>query len=297
MSRFANPITFIVIAVVLLLLSGSMFTVHEREKAIQLRLGKIVKTSFEPGLHFKIPLVHTVKKFERRLLTLDMRPQGVLTNEQKTVVVDSFVQWRIADSETYYTSLSGLESNAMSRLSDFLRDALRNAFGNQTLRQVVSENRTSLMEAIREEVNAQSLSLGIEVVDVRIKQVELPDAVQDSVYQRMEKERSAIAREIRSQGEERAKKIVAGADRERAETLAEAYSTAEQTRGAGDAKAAKAYADAYSVDSEFYNLYRSLQAYRSAFGGGNDVMLLKPDSDFFKYFNAAPEAGVAGSGQ
>ena len=202
--------------------------------------------------------------------------------------VDSFVKWRIADPETFYTSLSGVESNAINRLSDFLRDALRNAFGNQTLQQVVSENRSSLMGDIQQAVNAQAESLGIEVVDVRIKQVELPENVQESVYARMDKERAAIAREIRSEGEETAKIITAGADRQRAEILASAYSTAEQTRGEGDAKSAQVYADAYSADAEFYNLYRSLQAYRSAFGGGNDVMLLKPDSDFFKYFNAAP---------
>jgi len=265
---------------------------------IKLRLGKIVKSHYEPGLHFKVPfLVENVKRFDKRLLTLDMRPQGVLTSEQKTVIVDSFVKWRIADSETYYTSLGGQESNAVSRLSNFLRDALRNAFGNQTLQQVVSENRTSLMSAIQQAVNVQATSLGIEVVDVRIKQVELPENVQDSVYQRMAKERAAIAREIRSQGEETSKIIVASADRQRAEILATAYSTAEQTRGEGDAKSAQVYADAYSIDAEFYNLYRSLQAYRSAFSGGNDVMLLKPDSDFFKYFNAAPGGRAPASGQ
>lgn len=295
MNRYLNPVTMIIGAVVLLLLSASVFTVKETEKAIKLRLGQINRSSYEPGLHFKIPFVETVKRFDRRILTLDMRPQGVLTSEQKTVIVDSFVKWRIADSETFYTSLSGIESNAINRISDFLRDALRNAFGNQTLRQVVSENRTELMSDIQEAVNAQSGSLGVEIVDVRIKQVELPENVQDSVYQRMEKERAAIAREIRSEGEETAKIIVANADRQRAEILASAYSTAEQTRGEGDASSAQVYADAYSSNAEFYNMYRSLQAYRSAFGGGNDVLMLTPDSDFFKYFNASPEIGEGGS--
>ncbi len=292
MNRLLNPVTLVLAAVLFLVAINSVFTVKETENAIKLRLGKIQNSSYEPGLHPKIPFVETIKRFDKRILTLDMRPQGVLTSEQKTVIVDSFVKWRIADPETFYTRLSGVESNAINRLSDFLRDSLRNEFGNQTLRQVVSENRTSLMSAIQQAVNTQATSLGIEVIDVRIKQVELPENVQDSVYQRMAKERAAIAREIRSEGEETAKIIVAGADRQRAEILASAYSTAETTRGQGDAKSAQVYADAYSSDPEFYNLYRSLQAYRKAFSGGNDVLMLRPDSDFFKHFNAAPGAGT-----
>ncbi len=290
MNKLMNPITLIIGAVLLLVLSSSLFTVKETENAIKLQLGKIQRSSYEPGLHIKFPFVESVVRFDKRLLTLDMRPQNVLTSEQKAVVVDSFVKWRIQDAERFYTSLGGVESNAISRLSDFLRDELRNAFGGQTLQQVVSENRTTLMQAIQQAVNSQAESLGIEVVDVRIKQVELPENVQESVYQRMDKERAAIAREIRSEGEETAKVIVAGADRQRSEILASAYSTSEQTRGEGDAISAKTYADAYSSDAEFYNLYRSLQAYRSAFSGGNDVLLLKPDSDFFKHFNASPSS-------
>lgn len=288
MNRLMNPIVIFGGALFLLLLSGSLFTVKETENAIKLQLGKIERSSYEPGLHLKFPFVESVKRFDKRLLTLDMRPQGVLTSEQKTVIVDSFVKWRIVSPETFYTSLSGIEANAINRISDLLRDALRNAFGNQTLQQVVSENRTDLMGAIQQVVNAQTLALGIEVADVRIKQVELPENVQDSVYSRMEKERAAIAREIRSEGEETAKIIVAGADRQRAEILASAYSTAEQTRGEGDAQSAQTYAEAFSEDPEFYSLYRSLQAYRSAFSGGNDVMMLQPDSDFFRYFNSDP---------
>lgn len=297
MNKLMNPITLIIGALVLLVISSSLFTVKETENAIKLQLGKIQRSSYEPGLHIKFPFVESVVRFDKRLLTLDMRPQNVLTSEQKAVVVDSFVKWRIDDAERFYTSLGGVESNAINRLSDFLRDELRNAFGGQTLQQVVSENRTSLMTAIQQAVNSQAESLGIEVVDVRIKQVELPEAVQESVYQRMDKERAAIAREIRSEGEETAKIIVAGADRQRSEILASAYSTSEQTRGEGDAISAKTYADAYSSDAEFYNLYRSLQAYRSAFSGGNDVLMLKPDSDFFKYFNASPGASSGSAGQ
>jgi len=291
MNKLLNPITLIIGAVFLLVLSSSLFTVKETENAIKLQLGKIKRSSYEPGLHVKFPFVESVVRFDKRILNLDMRPQSVLTSEQKAVVVDSFVKWRIDNAETFYTSLGGVESNGISRLSDFLADELRNAFGGQTLQQVVSENRTTLMTAIQQAVNSQAESLGIEVVDVRIKQVELPEAVQESVYQRMNKERAAIAREIRSTGEETAKIIVAGADRQRSEILASAYSTSEQTRGEGDAISAKTYADAYSLDPEFFSLYRSLQAYRSAFSGGNDVLMLKPESDFFKYFNAAPSSG------
>ena len=225
-------------------------------------------------MHVKFPFVESVVRFDKRILNLDMRPQSVLTSEQKAVVVDSFVKWRIDNAETFYTSLGGVESNGISRLSDFLADELRNAFGGQTLQQVVSENRTTLMTAIQQAVNSQAESLGIEVVDVRIKQVELPEAVQESVYQRMNKDRAAIAGEIRSTGEETAKIIVAGADRQRSEILASAYSTSEQTRGEGDAICAITYADAYSPDPEFFSLYRGWQAYRSAFSDGNDVLML-----------------------
>jgi len=169
MSILKGPVGLILGALLLLILSSSVFTVHETENAIKLQLGKIARSSYEPGLHFKFPLAESVKRFDKRLLTLDMPPQGVLTSEQKTVNVDAFVKWRIANPERFYTSLSGIESNAINRLSDFLRDALRNAFGNQTLKQVVSENRNSLMLAIREAVNSQAESLGVEVVDVRIK--------------------------------------------------------------------------------------------------------------------------------
>jgi len=213
MSILKGPFGLVLGALLLLLLSSSVFTVNETENAIKLQLGKITRSSYEPGLHFKLPLAESVKRFDKRLLTLDMRPQGVLTSEQKTVIVDSFVKWRIANPETFYTSLSG--------------------------QQVVSQNRSSLMGAIQQAVNAQAESLGIEVVDVRIKQVELPENVQESVYQRMAKERAAIAREIRSEGDETGKIITAGADRQRAEILAGAYSTAEQTRGEGDAKSAQ----------------------------------------------------------
>lgn len=285
MSRLTNPITLIGIALLLLLLSSMFFTVGERERAIKLWLGEITESNYEPGLHFKIPLVETVYKFDRRILSLDVRPEKFLTNEKKNVIVDSFIKWKISDSEKFYTRLSGMESRADDRLTQFVREGVKDAFGRRTIRQVVSSDRAEVREEIRASVDAQAEILGIDIIDVRIKKVELPDDVRESVFQRMEKDRTKIAREIRSEGEEIAKKIRASADRTREETLANAYSTAEQTRGAGDAESARIYAEAYTQDPDFYSLYRSLSAYRSAFGGGSDVLLLKPDSEFFQYFN------------
>ncbi len=293
MNKLANPLVLIGLALLLLLGSSMIFTVGERERAIKLFLGEITESEYEPGLHFKIPFLERVYKFDRRILTLDVQPERVLTNEKKNVIVDSFIKWKIADSETFYTRLGGIESRANSRLTQFVREGVKDAFGRRTIREVVSSARSSLREEIQASVDQQAENLGIDIIDVRIKKVELPDDVRESVYQRMEKDRAKIAREIRSQGEEEAKKIRASADRIREELLAEAYSTAEQTRGTGDAESARIYAEAYSENPEFYSLYRSLSAYRSAFSGSGDVLLLKPDSEFFKYFNGPVSASQA----
>ncbi len=292
MNRLTNPIVLIGGALLLLLFSSMVFTVDERERAIKLTLGKITESDYAPGLHFKIPLVETVYKFDRRILTLDVKPERVLTNEKKNVIVDSFIKWKIADTETFYTSLGGVESRANSRLTQFVREGVKDAFGQRTIREVVSSARSTLREEIKASVDQQAEILGIDIIDVRIKKVELPDDVRESVYQRMEKDRAKIAREIRSEGEESAKKIRASADRIREELLANAYSTAEKTRGAGDAESARIYAEAYTQDPDFYSLYRSLSAYRSAFSGSSDVLLLKPDSEFFQYFNG-PQGSTA----
>lgn len=292
MNRLLHPVSLLAIAVGLLVLSSSLFVVSEREKALKLFLGNIVRSDYEPGLHFKIPFVETVVKFDQRILTMDVPPEPVLTSEEKNVIVDTFVKWRVEDTRLFFTSVSGSEQFANNRLSQFARESLRNAFGKLTIREVVSSARSSLRDAIRDPVDAQAESLGIEVVDMRVKKVELPEDVRDSVYQRMEVDREKIAREIRSQGEESAKRIVAAADRIREETLATAYAEAEQTRGTGDAESARIYAEAYTQDAEFYRLYRSLSAYRSAFSGNNDVLLLNPESEFFRYFNA-PTGGAA----
>jgi membrane protease subunit HflC len=285
MSRLANPLVLIGLALVLLLGSSMVFTVDERERAIKLFLGEITEADYEPGLHFKMPFLETVYKFYKRILTLDVQPERVLTNEKKNVIVDSFIKWRIADPEIFYTRLGGIESRANSRLTQFVREGVKDAFGRRTVREVVSSARSKLPEEILAAVDGQAENLGIDIIDVRIKKVELPDDVRESVYQRMEKDRAKIAREIRSEGEESAKKIRASADRQREELLANAYSTAEITRGNGDAESARVYAEAYTKDPDFYSFYRSLSAYRSAFSGGSDVLVLKPDSQFFQYFN------------
>jgi len=287
MNKLANPFVMLFVALMLLLASTMVFTVDERERAIKLTLGNITKADYEPGLHFKLPLFQRVYKFDKRILTLDVQPERVLTNEKKNVIVDSFVKWRIADSETFYTRLGGIETRANSRLTQFVREGVKDAFGRRTIQEVVASARSTLRQEIQTSVNLQAQNLGIDVIDVRIKKVELPEDVRESVYQRMEKDRAKIAREIRSQGEEQAKIIRATADRAREELLARAYATAEQTRGTGDAESARIYAEAYTKNPEFYSLYRSLSAYRSAFSGSGDVLLLKPDSEFFKYFNGA----------
>lgn len=290
MNKLLNPIVLIGAALLLLLASTMVFTVDERERAIKLFLGEITESDYQPGLHFKLPFLEQVYKFDRRILTLDVQPERVLTNEKKNVIVDSFVKWRIADSETFYTRLGGIESRANSRLTQFVREGVKDAFGRRTIQEVVASARSTLREEIQTSVNLQAGNLGIDVIDVRIKKVELPEDVRESVYQRMEKDRAKIAREIRSEGEEQAKIIRATADRAREELLARAYATAEQTRGTGDAESARIYAEAYTKNPEFYSLYRSLSAYRSAFSGSGDVLLLKPDSEFFKYFNGAGAA-------
>ena len=290
MNKLSNPLVLIGAALLLLLLSTMIFTVNERERAIKLFLGEITKSDYNPGLHFKLPLFEQVYKFDKRILTLDVQPERVLTNEKKNVMVDSFIKWRISEPETFYTRLGGVESRANSRLTQFVREGVKDAFGRRTIQEVVASARSTLRQEIQASVNLQSANLGIDIIDVRIKKVELPEDVRESVYQRMEKDREQIARGIRSEGEEQAKIIRATADRAREELLARAYATAEQTRGTGDAESARVYAEAYTQDPEFYRLYRSLSAYRSSFNGGGDVMLLDPSSDFFRYFNGAGDS-------
>ena len=285
----ANAKGFILLVALVVLVTGafSMYQVAEWEKAMLFRLGEIVKTDVQPGLHFKFPFVNNVRKFDGRILTLDVEPERFLTAEKKNVIVDSFVMWRIHDVKRFYTAVLGNERNARQRLEQIIKDAMRGEFSKRTVNEVVSGDRDTMMKELTTDANEQASQIGISIVDVRVKRVDLPSEVSNSVYRRMQAERSRVAKEFRSQGMEAAERIRADADRQRQVLIANAYRDAEQLRGEGDARAAETYAGAYNRDAEFYSFYRSLQAYQESFDGGNNMMLLEPDSEFFEYFNEA----------
>ena len=275
----------VLVVAVILLGSVSMYQVGQWQKALLFRLGEIVSTDIKPGLHFKIPFINNVRKYDGRILTLDVDPERFLTVEKKNVIVDSFVMWRIADVGRYYVTVLGDERHAGQRLEQIIKDGMRAQFSKRTVNEVVSGVRDEMMEKLTKEANVQARAIGIEIVDVRLKRVDLPAEVSNSVYRRMQAERARVAKEFRSQGAEEAEKIRADADRQRQVLLANAYRKAEQIRGEGDARAAEIYAKAYSKDQKFYSFYRSLQAYKQSFQGGKDVMLLQPRGEFFDYFN------------
>jgi len=272
--------------IAVMVLSASVFTVKEWERAVLFRLGEIVKTDYDPGLHFKMPFINNVRKFDGRILTLDADPERYLTAEKKNVIVDSFVKWKIDDVAAYYTAMGGDQLRANLRLSQIIKDGLRGEFGKRTIQEVVSGERQEIMDVLTLNAEQQAASLGIKVVDVRIKRIDLSEEVSSSVFRRMEAERDRTAKELRSQGAEAAERIRAGADRKRTVTLADAYRDAEQIRGEGDAKASDIYAQAYNRNPEFYAFYRSINAYQSAFRNKADMLVLDPDTDFFKYFNS-----------
>jgi len=275
-----------ILAGLALLVGMSMFfIVDERQLAIKFRLGEIVDSEYAPGLHFKAPWpINNVRKFDKRILTLDTQPERFLTNEKKNVSVNFFVKWRIRKPELFYTSFMGDERQAGLRLMQIIKNGLQLEFDQRTIRQVVSDDRSQMMTNLTTKGNEEVEQFGIEIVDVRIKQIELPPDVRTSVFQRMRSERERIAAEHRAQGEEAAKGIRAVAERERTVLLAEAERDAEKSRGEGDARATEIYGKAYAKDEEFYDFYRSMNAYRSALAGKNDVLVLEPDSEFFKYF-------------
>jgi membrane protease subunit HflC len=277
------------VIVLLLLLVGAnstLYVVSEFERGVKLQFGKLVEADIQPGLHVKIPFVDNVRVFDARILTVDAQPASFFTVEKKRLIVDSYAKWRIGNVETYYKTTGGVESVAHNRLANRVNDGLRKQFGTRTLHEVVSGERDLLMKNITDELNASVLdSLGIEVVDVRVKRIDLPQEVSSQVFRRMTAERDKEARELRSTGKERAEKIRASADRERTIEVANAYRDAEELRGEGDAKAAAVYAAAYQQDPEFYAFMRSLNAYKAAFANKGDIMLVEPDSDFFKYLN------------
>lgn len=275
-----------VLAAVLLLGSFSVFIVREWERALLFQLGEIVQSDFEPGLHFKWPILNKVRKFDARILTQDVEPERFLTAEKKNVIVDSFVKWRIADVTRFYTAVGGDEAQARLRLEQIIKDGMRGEFSKRTINEVVSGERGQVMKVLTGNASQQARELGIDVVDVRIKRIDLPPDVNSAVFRRMEAERTRVAKDFRSRGFEASERIRADADRQREVMLAEAYRDAERVRGEGDARAAEIYAGAYEKDPEFYALYRSLSAYRESFGT-DDLLVIEPDSEFFKYFKGA----------
>lgn len=279
MGKIISAIIAVALAVVLL----AAFYVDEREKAILLKFGSIERSDYKPGLHWKIPFVNEVKKFDSRILTIDQQPERFLTAEKKYLIVDSFIKWRISDVERYYLATSGDERRAGLLLYQIINNGLRDQFGKRTIQEVIAGDRAEIMTVMTALAGEKAKSLGVEVIDVRIKRIDYPENVSDSVYRRMQTERERVARDFRSKGAETAERVKADADKQSTVILAEAYREAEKLRGEGDALAANIYASSYAKDREFYRFYRSLDAYKETFKNKSDVMLIEPDSEFFRY--------------
>lgn len=274
--------------VVMVILTLSAYTVDEREYAIVFRLGEIVSVKKSPGLYFKMPLVENVRYFDKRILTLNWdEPDRFITSEKKNVLVDSFVKWRIVDPAKFYVSVKGDEAQAERRLSQTVNDGLRAEFGKRTIHDVVSGERSEIMEILRQRADKDSRQMGIQILDVRLRRVDLPKEVSESVYQRMDAERKSVANELRSQGAAAAEKIRADADKQREVIIAEAFREAQKVKGEGDAKAAEIYATAFGKNPEFYAFYRSTEAYKNSFKSKSDVIVLDQSSDFFKYMRSS----------
>jgi membrane protease subunit HflC len=286
-----NLLVVAIVAVVLILLAFlSLFVVDQRQSAIVFRFGEIVAVKTAPGLYAKWPLIDNVRYFDNRVLTIESsEPERFLTSEKKNVLVDLYVKWRIADVAKYYISVDGDESRAETRLLQTINDGLRAEFGNRTVHDVVSGERDQIMELMRNKANEDAQSIGVEVLDVRLKRVDLPEEVSASVYSRMEAERKRVANELRATGAGESETIRADADRQREVILAKAYHEAQRIKGEGDAKATAIYAQAYKLNPEFFAFYRSLDAYRQSFKDKSDVLIIDPNSEFFKYFkNSKP---------
>ena len=279
-------ILYPVLLLLFVLLTQSIYVVKETERAVKLRFGEIVEFDVDPGLHFKLPIVNTVRKFDARILTLDAAPQSYLTSEKKALTVDSFVKWRVSDVAKYFTTTGGDEERLRRLLIQRVDAGLRNEFGSRTVKEVVSGQRDELMDKLSNQLNLIAKDeLGVEVIDLRVKKIDLPPEVSESVFNRMRTERERLAKELRAQGNEVAEKIRATADKDKTIILADAYREAEETKGNGDATATATYANAYSKDPEFYDFTRSLKAYQSTFESKSDILLINPDSDFFKYLD------------
>ena len=273
---------FLLIAIVIYF---SIFTVNQWQQAIVFKFREIYRSDNQPGIHFMIPLVNYAQKTEKRLLNLDQEPQRFLTKEKKDVIVDYYVKWRITDIEKFYTATRGNIVSANTLLEQRINRALRDEFGERTVQEVVAGERTQILNVVTSTTSNLTDELGISVIDVRTKRIDLPAEVSNSVYQRMRAERDRVAKDFRARGSEAAERIRANADREREVILANAYRDAETIRGEGDAQATEVYAAAFTKDEEFYSFYRSLNAYQNSFSEGNDILLVEPESDFFKYFN------------
>jgi len=273
-----------IIIALFILASSSLYIVDQRQKAIVFQLGEVVDVRTDPGLYFKIPMVQNVRFFDSRILTMDAEePDRYITSEKKNVLVDLFVKWRIIDVKQYYISVRGDEEMAKVRLAQTVNASLRDEFGTRTVHEVISGQRDQIMDVMRRKADADARKIGIEVVDVRLKRVDLPAEVSESVYRRMEAERTRVANELRSTGAAESEKIRADADRQREVILAKAYRNAQEIKGKGDAKAAEIYAEAFQRNPEFYSFYRSLEAYKKSFRNKGDMMVLEPTSEFFKY--------------
>lgn len=292
---FKTILVGVLVIVLGVLAVETVYYVDEREKAIVFQFGRIVRSHDAPGVHFKKPFINSVQFFDARIQTMDADPELYLTGEKKNLVVDSFAKWRIRDVAKYYVTVSGLQANVRARLAQRVNDSLRQEFGKRTVQDVISGDRAEIMELVRRAVDDEAGEFGVEVVDVRLKRVDLDPEVSERVYSRMEAERARVAKELRAKGAEAAERIRADADRQREITLANAYRDAQEIRGEGDATATLTYASAFGRNAEFYTLYRSLNAYQNTFSTQNDLLILEPNSEFFKYFKGSIPGAANGS--
>ncbi|MEC8956666.1 MAG: protease modulator HflC [Pseudomonadota bacterium] len=277
--------TITVVALVFVLINLTAFTVNERELAIRLQVGEVIQSDYNPGLHFKIPFIQTIRKFPKRIMTINERPERIFTAERLAMDVDFFVKWRIIDTVNFYISTGGSFRVANDRISEIIKNAIVTEFGKRSVQEAISVERAELMRDMLATATSTAEGLGVELVDVRVKQVEFPDDVRNSVYQQMREERGRIAAERRAQGMEVSEEKKSTADKERTIIIANANKDSQIIRGEGDAKAAEVYADAYNQDPEFYAFYRSIDAYRNSIGQSNDIMVIDPDNEFFRYLN------------
>ena len=284
-----NILTIIVVGLAVVLLN-SIFTVDERELALKFRFGEVIQTGYEPGLHFKVPFVNNVEKYPKRILTINNPQELFLTLEKKNLYVDFFIKWKINDVQQYYRATGGDELVAAQRLLETVKDGVRSEFAKRTVIEVVSEERRDIMGDMLERAAQNAITLGIELIDVRVKKIELSDEVSESVYNRMRQERARFASELRAEGAENAEIIRASADRDVTVIVANAYKDSEIIKGEGDARQTEIYASAYQKDSEFYSFTRSIEAYKKSVGTGNDILVLDAKGDFFKYLNQSTDS-------